>query len=204
MNVAGRVEWRRRQQRPVSGRYEVFNIGDRVFHPAHGAGTIIAIEERNILNEANRYYILDLVGQNGMIVMVPVADARRMCLRQVIEEAAIPRVFEVLNSRPNVLSNDYSERQERIAEILKTSDTIKIAEVVRDLTWHGHLQHLTQVDKRLHERAQNLLGGELALTEGIELDKAKAQVQDALARRLKASREAESESRREYHHHAQD
>ena len=80
----------------------MFDIGDKVVHPAHGAGTVIAIEEKNILDKANRYYVIDLVSQNGVMLMVPVTDARTIGLRQVIEEAAISRVFEVLNSPPNV------------------------------------------------------------------------------------------------------
>ena len=165
----------------------MFDIGDKVVHPAHGAGTIIAIEEKSSLNGANRYYVIDLVSQNGVMLMVPVADARTIGLRQVIGEAAISRVFEVLNSRPNVLSDDHSKRQKRIAEKLKTGDAIKIAEVVRDLAWRQHSQKLTKTDERLYERAQSFLAGELALAEGIELDRARAQVQKVLERRLVTS-----------------
>ena len=49
----------------------LFSVGDRVAYPMHGAGVIEAIEEKEILGELKRYYVLRFA-VGGMKVMVPV------------------------------------------------------------------------------------------------------------------------------------
>ncbi|HHY67574.1 MAG TPA: CarD family transcriptional regulator, partial [Alicyclobacillus sp.] len=36
----------------------MFNVGDRVVYPMHGAGVIESIEEREVLGKTGRYYIM--------------------------------------------------------------------------------------------------------------------------------------------------
>lgn len=48
----------------------MFNVGDKIVHPMHGAGTISAIEEKNICNETEQYYIISMPGE--VKVMVPI------------------------------------------------------------------------------------------------------------------------------------
>ena len=38
----------------------MFNVGDNVFYPLHGAGEIVAIEDRLIFNERQSYYIIKI------------------------------------------------------------------------------------------------------------------------------------------------
>ena len=37
---------------------KVFNVGDKVVYPMHGAGIIQSIEEKNILGAKESYYII--------------------------------------------------------------------------------------------------------------------------------------------------
>ena len=41
----------------------MFNVGDHIVYPMHGAGIIDAIEEKNILGEKQAYYILKMPGE---------------------------------------------------------------------------------------------------------------------------------------------
>ena len=40
----------------------MFNIGDQIVYPMHGAGTIDSIEEKDILGKKQSYYILKMPG----------------------------------------------------------------------------------------------------------------------------------------------
>ena len=51
----------------------MFNIGDKIVYPMHGAGEIVAIEEREILGNVHKYYIMRLP-INELKVMVPVKN----------------------------------------------------------------------------------------------------------------------------------
>ena len=48
----------------------MFNIGDKIVYPMHGAGVIESIEEKEILGQKQNYYVLKMpVGD--MKVMIP-------------------------------------------------------------------------------------------------------------------------------------
>ena len=52
----------------------MFKVGDKIVYPMHGAGTIESIEEREILGEKQKYYIMKMpVGD--IKVMVPTKNA---------------------------------------------------------------------------------------------------------------------------------
>ena len=47
----------------------MFNVGDKIVYPMHGAGTIDAIEEKDILGQKQSYYILNGMVDNRLIVL---------------------------------------------------------------------------------------------------------------------------------------
>jgi CarD family transcriptional regulator len=154
----------------------MFKIGDKVVHPYHGAGMVIDIEEKKLLKECGRYYIIDLVACDG-IVMVPTNNIKKIGLRRVSGRRAISRAMNTLASTPDTLSSDHRERQARAQEKLNTGDLIKVTEVVRNLAWRNHQGRLTMADNKLYQRAQTFLAGELALAKGMELQEAMKQLQ---------------------------
>jgi CarD family transcriptional regulator len=157
----------------------IFQIGDKVVHPYHGAGKVIDIKEKNLLKQRGRYYIIDLIASDG-IVMVPIDKVQRIGLRRVSGRRAISRAMATLASTPDTLSSDHRERQARAQEKLNTGDLIKVTEVVRNLAWRNHEGRLTMADNKLYQRAQTFLASELALARGIELQEAMEQLQTAL------------------------
>ena len=157
----------------------MFKIGDKVVHPHYGAGMVIDIEEKKFLEECGRYYIIDLVACDG-IVMVPTDNVQKIGLRQVSGTRAISRAMAMLASTPDTLSSDYRERQAHAQEKLNTGDLVEVTEVVRNLAWRNHLGRLTMADNKLYQRAQAFLASELSLARGIELQEAMKQLQTVL------------------------
>ena len=66
----------------------MFNIGDKIVYPMHGAGTIDSIEEKDILGEKQAYYIIKMPGE--VKVMIPTSKAEQVGVRNIIgkEEAS--------------------------------------------------------------------------------------------------------------------
>ncbi len=157
----------------------MFKIGDKVVHPYHGAGRVIDIEEKRVLEEGGRYYVIDLVACDG-IVMVPTDNTKKIGLRKVSGRRAISQAMNTLISTPDTLPSDHRERQARAQEKLNTGDLIKVTEVVRNLAWRNHQGRLTMADNKLYRRAQTFLASELALAREIKLQEAIEQLQTAL------------------------
>ena len=73
----------------------MFNIGDKVVYPMHGAGTIESIEEREMLGNSEDYYIIKMpVG--GMKLMVPTSKVENVGIREISDKSEADKVFSVL------------------------------------------------------------------------------------------------------------
>jgi len=144
----------------------MFNVGDKVVHPTRGAGVVINIENKDIIDKFDKYYVIDMV-TSDMKLMVPVKNAKKIGLRQAIERSKVLRVLNILRGYPDELPEDHRERQARIGEKLKSGDAIAIAKVVRNLYWRDQEKKLTTGDTRLFDRGKQFLIGELALAAGL-------------------------------------
>ena len=72
----------------------MFNIGDKIVYPMHGAGTIDSIEEKDILGEKQAYYIIKMPGE--VKVMIPTSKAEQVGVRNIIGKEEASKVMTVL------------------------------------------------------------------------------------------------------------
>jgi len=134
----------------------MFDIGDKVVHPTHGAGLVKGIKEQDLLEQFHRYYVIDLAVDDRTL-MIPVSNAEEIGLRSISQKPVLSQVWHTLDATAETLSDDYKKRQKRIQEKLKTGNAIKVAEVIRDLSALKREDHLTSFDTKLLERAQQFL-----------------------------------------------
>jgi CarD family transcriptional regulator len=142
-----------------------FSVGDKVVHPHHGPGWIASIEHRDLLDGPKSYYAIEIPGQ-GLTVYLPEARADEVGVRLAMSQSRLPRVLGMLRSRPHLLPKDYKERQKQIWAQLKTGRVMQLTRVVRDLTWHRKLAHLTKTDADYLKQGRELLAAEMALVSG--------------------------------------
>ena len=149
----------------------MFAVGDEVVHRVHGAGIITGKKEVQITETPHRYFVIKMVGPHSTL-MVPI-DKTEQCLRSVSKMATLRRLLmDKLAGQPSQLPKDYKERAEQIENKLKSGETKKWIEVVRDLTHRREQGRKSIIDRRLLERTMHLLAGELALVQGIDPEKA--------------------------------
>ena len=67
----------------------MFEIGDKVVYPHHGAGTVVQKELKSILGEDREYLTIRII-HNDMTVMVPSNNVDKAGLRKVIGEELEP------------------------------------------------------------------------------------------------------------------
>ena len=140
----------------------MFNIGDKVVYPMHGAGIIESIEEKEISGEKIRYYIIKLP-MGDMKAMVPLNKVSEIGLRQVVDEDEILKVFEVLKSDTTKMSNNWNHRYRENMEKIKSGSIFEIAEVVRNLSVRDRQKGLSTGEKKMYENARRILLSELVL-----------------------------------------
>lgn len=157
-----------------------FSVGDNVVHPSYGAGKITSAEQLELVEGFEHYYVIEIEGK-GLIVRVPVRKMEELGVRPVMAHSRLKRVLDTLRSAPRLLSTDYKIRQARIKEKLKTGRPLKIAEVVRDLTWQKRRKNLSGTESRLLDRGRELLATEMALVTDTDPAEAQQTITNTLA-----------------------
>jgi RNA polymerase-interacting CarD/CdnL/TRCF family regulator len=158
-----------------------FKVKDAVVHPNYGTGIITEIKERHIFGQGKRYYSIDLLGEPGTTVMVPVGKEDNFGLRPPVPKDMLSRLWRILRAKPGDLPSDHKKRYAVIEEKLQDGDFFQIAEAVRDLAWRREeKRRLTTVGKRLYETGLGFLASELAAVQGSDVDAAEAEIAEKL------------------------
>ncbi len=142
----------------------MYNVGDNVVYPMHGAGVIVAIEEREVLGEKQKYYIMALpIGD--MKVMIPMNSVENLGVRQVIGDEDVARVYEILQQEKSAMSTNWNRRYRANMEKIKSGDIFEVAEVVRNLTIRDNDKGLSTGEKKMLDTARQILVSELVIAE---------------------------------------
>lgn len=140
----------------------MYNVGDKVVYPMHGAGVIEAIEEREVLGERRSYYIMGLpVG--GMKVMIPLTSEKELGLRDVIDQEGYRRVVEILVGSQSVMSKNWNQRYRANMDKIKSGSIYLVAEVVRNLSIRDKEKGLSTGERKMLDVARQILVSELVL-----------------------------------------
>ncbi|PKM79660.1 MAG: CarD family transcriptional regulator [Firmicutes bacterium HGW-Firmicutes-14] len=148
----------------------MFNIGDKVVYPMHGAGVIEAIEEQEVLGETRKYYIMRMpIGD--MKVMIPINNVKEIGLRQIIQEDEVQKVLDILHDKKSTMSQNWNHRYRSNLEKIKSGDIYEVAEVVRNLVLREMEKGLSTGERKMLENARQILISELVLARGTEEEK---------------------------------
>lgn len=147
----------------------MFNVGDKIVYPMHGAGVVDAIEEKEVLGEKRQYYILKMPGE--VKVMVPTANAENMGVRNIIDENGAKKVLSILEENETEMSENWNKRYRDNLEKMKTGNVYEVADVVRNLTFKQKEKGtLSTGEKKMLDNAKVILVSELALAENSSND----------------------------------
>ena len=156
----------------------MFNVGDKIVYPMHGAGTIDSIEEKNILGEKQEYYIIKM--PNEVKVMVPVNNAEQIGVRNIIDKSQADDVFKVFDQNETEMSNNWNKRYRDNMEKMKSGNIYEVADVVRNLSFKQKEKGLSTGEKKMLLNAKQILVSELTLAENSQKEKIEEMVDDKI------------------------
>lgn len=149
----------------------MFTVGDKIVYPMHGAGIIEKVEEKKILGETRKYYILR-VPCGDMKIMIPVESCQEVGVRNVLSDEELLKVLECLHSETTEMSSNWNRRYRENMEKLKTGDAFEVAEVVRNLMRLDKEKKLSTGEKKMLSNARQILQSEIILVRNIDLKEA--------------------------------
>lgn len=146
----------------------MFNEGDKIFYPMHGAGVIDRIEEKTILGKDEKYYIIKMPGE--VTIMVPHEHAEELGLRHLVSKEQAKEVLGILLEDTTDMSEKWSKRYNDNKERLKTGDLFEIADIYRNLSFRNKEKNLSTSEKKMFLNAQQVLISELSEVTGENYD----------------------------------
>ncbi|MFM1651041.1 CarD family transcriptional regulator [Brevibacillus sp. B_LB10_24] len=157
----------------------MFQVGDKIFYPIHGAGIIEAIEEKDFLGEHHLYYVLNMLLRE-LHIMVPVEKISSLGIRQIVDFRVMEDVLASFHEgEPDILTN--ANLRYRInTDKLKSGDIHAAAEVIRELLWISKQKVLGTGERIMLDHAQQVFISELALVRGIDSEKASVLLRQAV------------------------
>lgn len=138
----------------------MFEPGDTVVYPHHGAGRILETVEQVFQGELRRYYSIEIL-HNGMTAMVPVDGVERAGIRPVISGQEVDEVLGVLRDDPTRMPKNWNHRVKHNREKIKTGDALEIADVLRNLALRDHEKGLSTGEKQMYGKVRSILASEL-------------------------------------------
>jgi CarD family transcriptional regulator len=169
----------------------IFEVGETLVYPHHGAATITAVKNRKIKGEDKKYITLD-IHQSELKIELPIDNADLVGLRDVIDMAGVEAVYDVLRGEVEEETGNWSRRFKANTEKMGSGDVMRISEVVRDLWRREQGTGVSAGEKRMLFKAKQILVSELALALKLD-DEATTEVLDAvLATTIPAAESAET------------
>ncbi|SFC84051.1 transcriptional regulator, CarD family [Bacillus sp. 491mf] len=144
----------------------MFQIGDNIVYPMHGAGIIEAIEEKEFSGEKQQYYVIKMSNSN-MQVMIPMGKISSSGIRPVTDIIALKHIIHIFQHGETDKLLPWKQRYKVNTDKIKTGEIQEGAEVVRDLMRINKEKALNTSEKKMLDNAHEFLISELGLIKGI-------------------------------------
>ncbi|KPU42659.1 RNA polymerase-binding transcription factor CarD [Oxobacter pfennigii] len=157
----------------------MFNIGDKIVYPVYGAGIIESVEEKEILGEKKKYYILR-IPIDDMRVMIPMDSMDDFRIRNVISYNEHYEVLDVFRQKTSDSLDNWSKRYRNNMDKIRSGNIYSIADVIKNLMIRDREKGLSPGEKKILENAKQILFSELIVVTGLKFYEIDRIIEDTL------------------------
>ena len=157
----------------------MYSIGDRIVQPLYGAGTVISIEERDILGEKKKYYFLEILNESAP-VMLPVDTCEKIGVRPLMEKSDIKELFDYISSYDDVTEENWNKTYRINMDKLKSGDLKQVGEVLKYLIKRENSKQLSAGEKKMLTHANQILYSEIIFISDVSYDDADSMVRELI------------------------
>jgi CarD family transcriptional regulator len=172
----------------------LFDVGDKVVYPHHGAGTVVSKDERIVLGQKREYLTIRII-HNDMTVNVPTENAELVGLRWVIDQQMVEVVVGALSGDSTEMPKNWNRRFKHNRDKMKTGDILELAEVVRNLALRDHEKGLSTGEKQMYVKAKRILASELMYAKHMSEEEAHEWLEEILANPVSGKKPSRSRAK---------
>jgi CarD family transcriptional regulator len=158
-----------------------FKLGEKVVYPNHGVGVIEQINFGVWNGKTEKCYILRIMS-SGLRVTVPQTNAAVVGLRPMIRSTETSKVLNYLEKGGCSNHHDWKHRFKENSERMRTGSLLDVAAVLKSLVALSRTKPLSFREKKMLERARQLLVSEMAMAKRMTVEDAETSLARALAK----------------------
>ena len=141
-----------------------FSVGDKVVYPAHGVGTVAAVEIQEVAGLTLEVFVVTF-DHEKMTLRVPTRKAKTAGLRHLAAEAVMSQALVTLKGRARIKRTMWSRRAQEYEAKINSGCLVSLAEVVRDLHRSESQPEQSYSERQLYEAALARMAREVAAVE---------------------------------------
>ena len=153
----------------------LFQIGDKVVHPMHGAGIVESIVQKKVNGVMRDYYVLKLP------VMIPTENSEEIGVRPIVDREQADRVLEEIGSLQVEMTQNWNRRYRENMERLKSGDLFQVACVVKGLMLRDVDRGLSTGERKMLHSAKQILISEIVMCQSSSYEAVEERINRALA-----------------------
>lgn len=158
----------------------MYQIGDKVVHPMHGAGIIDSIVQRKVNGEVRDYYLLNLFN-GSMMVMIPTDNTSEIGVRPVVSGQEASKLLQAMETIQVEMTQNWNRRYRENMSRIKSGDLLEVARVVKGLSHRDQERGLSTGERKMLHTAKQILISELMLAQSLPYDKVEERVERILS-----------------------
>ena len=140
-------------------------VGDKAVYPGHGVGQITSIERKEIMGSHLTFYSIEIL-ESGIKIMFPENRVNTIGIRPVISKEEAEEVLNILkkpDSSLHVQERNWQKRHQAYRDKIQNGSIYEIVDVIKDLHSIKKDKELSYGEKRMMDKAQNMLRSELSV-----------------------------------------
>lgn len=143
----------------------MYQIGDKIAHPLHGAGTISDVETKRIDGRNKSYYVMH-ISKGDMRVMIPTESCDAVGIRPIVCKEEAERILSSIPAIELVVDNNWNKRCRDNMERIRSGNLLEVACVIKSLVHRDNERGLSTGERKMLHSAKQILISELVLSKG--------------------------------------
>lgn len=158
----------------------MYNIGDKIVYPMHGAGVVEAIEEREILGCIHKYYIVRMPVAGEMTLMLPLDKCDEIGVRNIISRDEASRVLDAFRTLEIEYDSNWNKRHRDNMSKIKSGNIYRVLEVVKELMYRDKVKGLSTSERKMLTNAKQIVISELVMSAVAEREDIESIISDTV------------------------
>ena len=157
----------------------MFQIGDKIVHPMHGAGVIEGVVEERISGSRVQFYVFKMP-VSGLTLKIPTANTQMIGVRGIHAASEIETVIGKIPKLSVDMTANWNHRYRENMERIKSGDLVEVAGVIKALMHRDSERGLSNGERKMLHNAKQILISEVVLAEDVSYGDAEARINAAM------------------------